>query len=66
MSDFGPERGTPKWQEQVERMVKCLSYAESKKEMETVSMAYILDRSYSRSAITQALHDVEIKKGWHQ
>jgi hypothetical protein len=65
MGDFGPERGSDRWLEQVDRMCKCFRFAVSKEELSKVALMYILDTEYSRSAITQALHDVEIEKGWH-
>lgn len=63
--DCGPLRGTPKWKDQAETVSKSMRSAETKNQLEIMAMAYILDRSYSRGAICQAMHDVEIEKGWH-
>lgn len=65
MSDYGPERGTDRWREQVETVCSVLRYATSKRELESVSFDFVMDVRYSRGAITQAMHDVEIEKGWH-
>ncbi len=62
---IGPECGTDKWKDQVDRIGKCLRFATTKKELEGLSMMYILDPEYSRSAITQAMDDIEIERGWH-
>lgn len=62
---IGPERDSDKWREQVERISTLLRASKDKKELEAASVWYILDLEYSRSAITQAMHDVEVEKGWH-
>lgn len=62
---MGPENGTNKWCEQVERICKLLRMADSKQALEKAALWYIIDPEYSRSAITQAMHDVEIERGWH-
>ncbi len=51
--------------EQVDTISKLLRTAENKDELSRIAFIYILDIDYSRSAITQAMHDVEIEKGWH-
>ncbi len=48
----------PKDARRYESMVKVLSCANTKKEMETMSLLYILDLSFERSDITLALHNV--------
>jgi len=52
--------------EQVERIAKLLSNAPDHATMKQWAILYILDPSYSRAAIAQAIHDVEVAKGWHQ
>lgn len=56
---------TEQEREQVERMVKLLGNAPDRQTMNRMAMLYILDMSYSRAAIAQAIHDVEVAKGWH-
>lgn len=64
-ADYGPERGSCKWKEQVDRISRFLRTALVKADVDKIAFMYIMDTEYSRSAITQAMHDVEIEKGWH-
>jgi hypothetical protein len=64
-SKFGPERGTERWKEQVDRISRFMRTAVVKADIDKIAFMYITDTEYSRSAITQAIHDVEVEKGWH-
>lgn len=48
-----------------DQMMKLLNTAQSKTDMEAISMLFILDMSFDRGDIAQAMHDVEIARGWH-
>jgi len=50
--------------ERFERMVKLLSEAQTKSELETLAVLYIGDMSYKRHDIALALKVVELDKGW--
>jgi len=45
-------------------MTAVMEHAESTEEMQRVAMMFIMDQDYSRSAICQAMKDVEKEKGW--
>ncbi len=62
---MGPERDSEEWKRQVNHMNRFFRLAKVKADLNHFALPFILDRTYSRSAITQALHDVEIEKGWH-
>ena len=53
---FGPERGTPKFQEQVDRILKVLNNAkpQTEDEISGIVLMYVLDTSYARGAIAEA------------
>jgi hypothetical protein len=53
-----------KSQEKHDCMVKVLSKATSKEEMESIAMMYILDTSYPRADICRAMKTVERQRGW--
>ena len=46
------------------RLVKMLSHATNVRELESMSILYILDPSYSRADISLAIKQVELDKGW--
>lgn len=54
----------PKDPDRYERMVKLLSHAESKVDLERMSLLYIFDLSFERSDIALAIHNVERAKGF--
>lgn len=45
-------------------MLKVLSNATSKDELEKMSMLYVLDMSYPREDICLALKTIEVERGW--
>lgn len=47
------------------RMVKAFSYTDSKEQLNSLAVFYVLDMSYDRADICLALHTVETAKGWH-
>ena len=50
--------------EKYDRMIKLLSAAETKEDMERVAVLYIMDMSYPRADIALAVKAVERDKGW--
>lgn len=54
----------PKNKEGFERMLKVFDNAESKKELESLTVLYILDPSYDREDISVAHGRIERAKGW--
>ena len=57
--------GSVKDKPKYEQMIKFLSTAETKEVMNNLAMLFILDRSFDRGDIAEAIHDVEVAKGWH-
>lgn len=51
-------------QAKVTGMKKVLSNAESKAELEQLSLMYVFDASYERADICQVLKEIEIERGW--
>ena len=62
MSDdlFEPEENETK----LERIKRVLRQAEDKEGFDFIAMLFILDESYERKDITQAMKEVEREKGW--
>jgi hypothetical protein len=56
---------TPKNPEKYKLMMANFRTCETKEDLRTATVMYVLDLSYDRSDIALALHDVEIEKGWH-
>lgn len=54
----------PTNKEKYDRMVKLLSQADSKAELESMSMLYVMDMSFPREDICLALKTIEQEKGW--
>lgn len=57
---MGPEYGTPKYKEQVERITVAIGQPHlNMKEVDQLLMMYILDTDYSRAAISEARKKIE-------
>jgi len=52
-------------QAKYDEMVRDMRRVQTKEQLKTFTLLYILDLSYPRADIALALHDVEIEKGWH-
>ncbi len=62
---MGPEYGTDAYKQQVETIRTVIGGAAADmKEAERMSMLYIMDTSFSRAAICQALKEVKTENGW--
>ena len=64
---MGPDRNTPKWHEQVERVLIAMRNVEPKdrEERGQLMLMYVLDTSYARCAILEAERKYKIEKGIH-
>jgi len=60
-----PEIPSPAWHDQVALISKALRTSTTKRGLSFSAILFMFDLSFSRSAICQAIHDVEIEKGWH-